>query len=109
VKLKQITFAEALDHMLAGNFAYPNSAIDHPYRVVSREIQHRRGNGTWDRSVTALQCAMDDWFVEVETMRTEFEDTITGEGGPEHGWGWLNHYLGYYWSDKRVRVTVEEL
>jgi hypothetical protein len=103
MKLKQVTFAEALEHMKAGNYAYPNSAIDHPYRVVSREIQHRRGNGTWDRSVTALQCAMDDWFVAVEPMRHSYESTVLTNG-------WLTTlHMHHDWNDKRVRVTVEEL
>jgi hypothetical protein len=103
MKLKQVTFAEALEHMLAGNYAYPNSAIDHPYRVVSREIQHRRSNGTWGRSMTAVQCAMDDWFVEVETMKATYEAKTDSVGSLSY------HALGDGWEHKSVRVTVEEL
>ena len=104
MKLKQVTFAEALEVMKAGKYAYPSSAIDHPYRVVSHEIQHKRGFEDWDRSGNALQCAMDDWFIEVEPMREKFKAKISPDGSLS------KTYLGVEnWANTEVNVTLEEI
>jgi hypothetical protein len=108
MKLKQVTFAEALEAMRAGGFAHksPGSA---KYRAESDKIQWEAADGTWCDTQSDLSHALNPWFVEVGPMKAEFDETITGVEAPEHGWGWLRHYLGFHWNGKRVRVTVEEI
>jgi hypothetical protein len=103
MKLKQVTFAEALEHMQAGGYAYPTSSGDHTYRVSQNEIQHRHGAEAWYRSGNALQCAMEPWFIEVEPMRDTYDTQVRADGflpGLSYGPQWFG---------MRVRVTVEEI
>jgi hypothetical protein len=103
MKLKQVTFAEALEVMMAGKYAYPTSYGDHPYRVLQNEIQHRYDTEDWHRSGNELQRALGPWFIEVEPMKNSYETTVNSAGTLSY------RSLGDGWEYKRVRVIVEEV
>jgi hypothetical protein len=102
MKLKQVTFAEALEHMRAGGFAHKNPRSA-KYRVESDKIQWEAADGTWCDTQSDLSYALNPWFVEVEPMKTRYETTINSAGTLSY------RSLGDGWNGKRVRVIVEEV
>jgi hypothetical protein len=102
MKLKQVTFAEALEAMRAGGFAHKNPRSA-KYRVESDKIQWEAADGTWCDTQSDLSHALNPWFVEVGPMRDEHQTTVAAGGYVPR------YYIGLKWALSEVKVTVEEI
>jgi len=101
MKLKQVTFSEALEHMKAGKSArLENKGA--AYRIVGDVFQFEDHPDHWVQSESRLTRALLPWYIEVEPMKETFESDVYPNGS-------IVHLIPPKWSDKRIRVTVEEI
>lgn len=106
MKLKQVTFAEALEHMKAGKLGYGQSItgkpLSYPYRIKDGKFEFL-DCGVWISSGNSIHCALNPWFIEVEPMKDMHQTTVDASG-------YVNrYYIGIKWASADVNVTVEEI